>query len=284
MILGLGVGLTKTTKQGKPFSVDSLSEVITWLKADTGVTETSVGSGVVARWRDNVGSADWVSNAATRQPSVSGTGLNTKLSFDGGDRLYQKEYSWNTTDDAFDFDFSHDVFDVMNSGGSGGLTTFAVMEVDSSLGQTGHILLGESHFVDDGTPGSGFTARSDISGFVIIYTKGDFVNIAGIDAGAISFNSGTSAGDEFPLDQKFLVTLEYAGGTNGAITLRVNGVNKTLTNNTTLTAGVITVGAIGANSGGIKGDLYELINCSSKLSSDNRDLVEAYLMDRHSIS
>mgnify|MGYP003136107197 CR=1 FL=1 len=70
MILGLGVGLTTTPKQGKPFTVDSLSEVVTWLKADTGVTETSVGSGVVARWRDNVGSADWVSNTATRHPSV----------------------------------------------------------------------------------------------------------------------------------------------------------------------------------------------------------------------
>jgi len=283
-MLGLGVGLVKNKKQGSAFTVDSLSEVITWLKADTGITETSVGSGVVARWRDNVGSADWVSNAATRQPSVSGTGVNTKLTFDGGDRLYQKEYSWNTTDDTFDFDFSHDVFDVMNSGGTGGLTTFAVMEVDSSLGQTAHILLGENHFVDDGTPGSGFTARTDISGFVIIYTKGDFVNVAGINAGATSFNSGTNAGDEFPLDQKFLVTVEYAGGTNGAITLRVNGVNKPLTNSTTVTAGVITTGVLGYNTNGIKGDLYELINCSSKLSSDNRDLVEAYLIDRHSIS
>ena len=284
MILGLGIGLTKTPKQGKPFTVDSLSEVVTWLKADTGVTETSVGSGVVARWRDNVGSTDWVSNAATRQPSVSGTGLNTKLSFDGTDRLYQKEYSWNTTDDAFDFDFSHDVFDVMNSGGTGGLTTFVVMEVDSSLGLTLHTILGEAHFVDDGTPGSGFTARTDINGFVTIYTKGDYVGVTGINASAVAFNSSTSAGTEFPLDQKFLVTIEYAGGTNGEITLRVNGVSKTLTNGNTVTAGVITSGLIGANSGGIKADLYELINCSSKLSSDNRGLVEAYLMDRHSIS
>jgi len=283
-MLGLGVGLIKNKKQGSAFTVDSLSEVITWLKADTGITETSVGSGVVARWRDNIGEADWVSNASGRQPAVSGTGTDTKLVFDGGDRLYQKEYSWNTTDDTFDFDFSHDVFDVMNSGGSGGLTTFAVMEVDSSLGQTGHIILGENHYVDDGTPGSGFTPRSDINGFVIVYTKGDFVNVSGINAGATSFNSGTSAGDEFPLDQKFLVTVEYAGGTNGAITLRVNGVNKPLTNSTTVTAGVITTGVLGYNTGGIKGDLYELINCSSKLSSDNRDLVEAYLIDRHSIS
>ena len=284
MILGLGVGLTKIPKQGKPFTVDSLSEVVTWLKADTGVTETSVGSGVVARWRDNVGSADWVSNTATRQPSVSGTGLNTKLSFDGGDRLYQKEYSWNTTDDAFDFDFSHDVFDVMNSGGTGGLTAFVVMEVSSSHGLTAHSFLAERHFVDDGTPGSGFTARTDIAGAVAIWTKADYVNIAGINASAVAFNSGTSAGAEYPLDQKFLATIEYVGGTNGEVTLRVNGVNKPLTNNTTVTTGVITVGLVGDNTNGIKADLYELINCSSKLSSDNRDLVEAYLMDRHSIS
>jgi hypothetical protein len=284
MNIGLGLGLTKTRKQGKPFTVDTLSEVITWLKADTGITETSVGSGVVARWRDNIGETDWVSNTSGRQPSISGTGVNTKLSFDGGDRLYQKEYDWNTTDDTFDFDFSHDVFDVMNSGGTGGLSTFVVMEVDSSLGQTAHNILSEAHFVDDGTPGSGFTARSDINGFVTIFTKADFVNIAGIDGNTVAFNSGTSAGTEFPLDQKFLVTVEYEGGTNGSITLRVNGVNKTLTNNTTVTTGVITSGSLGLNSNGIKGDLYELVNCSSKLSSDNRDLVEAYLMDRHSIS
>lgn len=285
MNIGLGLGLTKTKKQGKPFTVDSLSEVVTWLKADTGVTETSVGSGVVARWRDNVGTSDWISNTSGRQPSVSGTGTSTKLSFDGGDRLYQKEYEWNTTDDAFDFDFSHDVFDVMNSGGTGGFTTFAVMEVDSSLGQTTHQILGEIHFVDDGTPGSGFTARTDIAGSVTIFTKGDFVNIAGIDGNTVAFNSGTSAGTEFPLDQKFLITIDYAGGTNGEVTLRVNGVNKTLTNNTTVTTGVMTVGVVGNNiTNGIKGDLYELINCSSKLSSDNRSLVENYLMERHSIS
>ena len=284
MNIGLGLGLTKTRKQGKPFTVDSLSEAITWLKADTGITETSVGSGVVARWRDNIGEADWISATSGRQPSISGTGVNTKLSFDGGDRLYQKEYDWNTTDDGFDFDFPHDVFDVMNSGGTGGSSTFVVMEVDSSLGLTTHAILTEAHFVDDGTPGAPFTARSDISGFVTIFTKGDFVNIAGINDNATAFNSGTSAGTEFPLDQKFLATIEYAGGTNGAITLRVNGVNKVLTNSTTVTAGVMTTGSLGQNSNAIKGDLYELINCSSKLSSDNRDLVEAYLMDRHSIS
>lgn len=41
---------------------------------------------------------------------------------------------------------------------------------------------------------------------------------------------------------------------------------------------------IGNNTNGLKGNLYELINCSTKLSSDNRALVEDYLMDRHSIS
>ena len=283
-MIGLGLGVSKALVSDE-FVVSSLSEVITWLKADTGVTETSVGSGIVARWRDNVGLTDWVSNTSGRQASVSGTGVNTKLTFDGGDRYYQKEYDWNTTDDAFDFDFPHDVFDVMNSGGSGGFTTFAVMEVDSSLGQTVHQILGELHFVDDGTAGSGFTQRTDIAGSVTIFTKADYVNLAGIDGNTVAFNSGTSAGAEFPLDQKFLVTIDYAGGTNGEVTLRVNGVNKTLTNANTATLGTVTIGLLGNNiANGIKGDLYELINCSSKLSSGNRDSVESYLMTRHSIS
>ena len=248
-MIGLGLSVSKAAVSDE-FIVSNLSEVVTWLKADTGVTETSTDSGVVARWRDNVGTTDWVSNTSTRQPSVSGTGVNTKLTFDGGDRLYQKEYDWNTTDDAFDFDFPHDVFDVMNAGGSGGLTFFVVMEVDSSLGQTVHSILTEAHFVDDGTPGSGFTARTDISGTIALYTKADFINVGGVNAGAVAFNSGTSAGAEFPLDEKFLAT----------------------------------IGSLGLNTNGIKGDLYELINCSSKLSSSNRDLVENYLMTRHSIS
>jgi hypothetical protein len=210
--------------------------------------------------------------------------VNTKLSFDGGDRLYQKEYSWNTTDDSFDFDFSHDVFDVMNVGGTSGFSVFVVIQVDSSLGQTSHAILTEAHFVDDGTPGSGFTARTDIAGGVTITTKGDFYTASGISGGGVSFNSATSAGDEFPLDEKFLVTMEYAGGTNGELTMRVNGVNKTLNNGNTRTLGLVTVGSLGQNSGGIKGDLFELINCSSKLSSDNRANVENYLMTRHSIS
>ncbi len=282
-MIGLGLGVSKAAVSDE-FIVSSLSEVLTWLKADTGVTETSTDSGVVARWRDNIGEADWVSNASGRQPAVSGTGVNTKLSFDGGDRLYQKEYSWNTTDDSFDFDFSHDVFDVMNVGGNSGFSVFVVIQVDSSLGQTSHAILTEAHFVDDGTPGSGFTARTDIAGGVTITTKGDFYTASGISGGGVSFNSATSAGDEFPLDEKFLVTMEYAGGTNGELTMRVNGVNKTLNNGNTRTLGLVTVGSLGQNSGGIKGDLFELINCSSKLSSDNRANVENYLMTRHSIS
>ena len=84
---------------------------------------------------------------------------------------------------------------------------------------------------------------------------------------------------------KFLFVIEYEGGTNGAITLRVNGANKPLTiNNSSYEAGQITVGSLGAGSSGIRGDVYELINCSSKLSSENRGLVEDYLMDRHGIS
>jgi hypothetical protein len=282
-MIGLGLGVSKAAVSDE-FIVSSLSEVLTWLKADTGVTETSTDSGVVARWRDNIGEADWVSNASGRQPAISGTGVNTKLSFDGGDRLYQKEYSWNTTDDSFDFDFSHDVFDVMNVGGTSGFSVFVVIQVDSSLGQTSHAILTEAHFVDDGTPGSGFTARTDIAGGVTITTKGDFYTASGISGGGVSFNSATSAGDEFPLDEKFLVTMEYAGGTNGELTMRVNGVNKTLNNGNTRTLGLVTVGSLGQNSGGIKGDLFELINCSSKLSSDNRANVENYLMTRHSIS
>ena len=184
-MLGLGNSITGGAALSD-FTVSDLSEVVTWLKADAGVTETSTDSGVVARWRDNVGATDWVSSTSGRQPSVSGTGVNTKLSFDGGDRLYQKEYDWNTTDDAFDFDFPHDVFDVMNAGGNGGLTFFVVMEVASSLGQTVHSILTEAHFVDDGTPGSGFTARTDISGTIALYTKADFVNVGGVNAGSVA--------------------------------------------------------------------------------------------------
>lgn len=282
MSLGLSLGLVRTKKQGG-FTVDSLSEVITWLKADTDVTETSVGSGVVARWRDQVGLTDWVSNQSGKQPSVSGTDENAALTFDGGDRLFQKEYSWNTTDDTFDFDFSHDIFDSMNDRGTGGFSIFFVINIDSSLSQTTHKILNEEHFVNDGTPGSGFTARTDIAGFVNITTKGDFVGLTGDNTAKTAFNNGTSAGDEIPLDEKVLVCIEYEGA-DGAITLRVNGANKALNTNNTGELGTITLGTVGASSGGLKGKLFELVNCSVKLSSDNRDLVEEYLINRHSIS
>jgi len=284
MNIGLGLGLTKTRKQGKPFTVDSLSEVITWLKADTGITETSVGSGVVARWRDNIGETDWISATSGRQPSISGTGVDAHVLFDNTDRLYQKEYDWNTTDDAFDFDFPHDVFDVMNLSGTSGASIFIVYEYSSSLGQTTHIFFSENHFVDDGVPGSGFTQLTSATGGASFTTLGDFVAISGISGGGAAFNTGTSAGNEYPADQKFLITIEYAGGTNGEITLRVNGVNKTLTNGNTRTCGLITVGNLGSNSNSMRGKLFEIVNCHSKLSSDDRDKVEQYLMDRHSIS
>ena len=281
-MLGLGLGLVRTKKQGG-FTVDSLSEVITWLKGDTDVTETSEGSGVVARWRDQVGTTDWVSNQSGKQPSLSGSNENAALTFDGGDRLFQKEYSWNTTDDTYDFDFSHDVFDIMNRSGTGGFSCFFVINIDSSLSQTTHKILNEEHFVDDGTAGSGFTARTDIAGFINITTKGDFVGILGDNTNKTAFNSGTSAGNEISLDEKVLVCIEYAGG-SGAITLRINGANKTLNQNNTGELGTITVGTIGASSSGLKGKLYELVNCNVKLSSDNRDLVEEYLINRHNIS
>ena len=49
-------------------------------------------------------------------------------------------------------------------------------------------------------------------------------------------------------------------------------------NNSSYEAGQITVGSLGAGSSGIRGDVYEIINCSSKLSSENRGLVEDYLI------
>ena len=296
MMLGLGNQLTKASAPDAPFTVDTLSEVITWLKADTGITETSSSSGVVARWRDNIGEADWVSNESGKQPSILGTGTSARLRWDGGDRMYQKEYDWDSSTDGFAFDFPHDVFDVMNSGGSGGFSFFVVFEFSGSLGLTLHTFISENHFVDDGTPGGTFTARTDIAGSIAIYTKGDFLALSGIEGGSGTvYNNSTSSGTEFvgsssaqtELDgtSKFLFVIEYEGGTNGAITLRVNGANKPLTiNNSSYEAGQITVGSLGAGSSGIRGDVYELINCSSKLSSENRGLVEDYLMDRHGIS
>ena len=83
---------------------------------------------------------------------------------------------------------------------------------------------------------------------------------------------------------RLLITVEYVGGTNGAITLRVNGANKTLSTNNTATLGVMTVGIFGDDAAGFKGDLYEFINTTSKLDPNERDKVEAYLTARHSIS
>ena len=294
MALGLGLSVSKAAVSGE-FIVSNLSEVITWLRAEDDVTTDSGG---VARWRDKVGTADWVSNESGKQPSLVGSGTAARIRFDGGDRMYQKDYDWDSSTDGSAFDFPHDQFDVMNSGGSGGFSLFVVMEVSNALAQTAHQILAENHFQDDGAPGSPFAARTDIAGLITLTTKGDFIGVKGIDqtSGTI-FNNTTSSGDFFPLSSqgqtaldgtsKFLATIEYVGGTDGAVTLRVNGSNKPLTistgtpSGTSFTLGTITVGELGFF---MKADMYELINCSSKLSSGNRDLVESYLMTRHSIS
>ena len=294
--MGLGLGNSVTSGVTlSSFSVANVSEVVTWLKADSGITEDS-GSGLVGRWRDQVGTADWVQNASTNQPELFGSGVSSRVRFDGTDRLYQKDYDWNFAEDGNAFDFPHDRFDTMNSGGSGGMSFFVVLEISSiptSL-QT-HVILQEDHFVDDGVPGSGFTPRTDIAGTITILTKGDFFQFLGISGGSGSmFNSGTSAGTELPLSSnalgdldgtdKFLLTLEYEGGTNGALTVRANGVNKAMNTNNTATLGQMTIGQLGSNSNGIKGEIYELINCSSKVSSSDRASIENYLMTRHGIS
>ena len=281
-MLGLGNGITTGSfQESESFNVANVAGVATWLKATAGVT---LDSGAVVRWRDQIGASDWVSNQSGKQPSTSGTGVDTHLVFDGGDRFYQKEYAWNTDDDTFDFDFSHDVFDVMNAGGSGGFSTFYVLEFPTSTAQRANNMQGEKHFVDDGTPGSGFTARTDIKGKISLVTHGDFVLVEGAGATKTAFNGSTSASTEFPTGSKLLITVEYVGGTNGAITLRVNGANKTLATNNTGTLGVMTVGILGDDSAGFKGDLYEFINVTSKLDPNERDKVEAYLTARHSIS
>ncbi len=283
-MLGLGNGITTGSfQESESFNVANVAGVATWLKATAGVT---LDSGAVARWRDQVGSTDWVSNQSGNQPSTSGSGIDTHLVFDGADRLYQKEYAWNTDDDTYDFDFSHDVFDVMNAGGSGGFTTFFVLEFPASTTVRKNIMLQEAHFQDDGTPGSGFSARTDITGELTLYTHGDYVHAKGHSAtlGTTAFNGGTAASAEFVTGQKLLITVEYAGGTSGAITLRVNGTNKALTNGNTATLGVITLGSLGASSTGFVGNLYELINVTSKLDPNERNKVEAYLTARHSIS
>ena len=279
-MLGLGNSITSGAALGE-FNVANVSGLVTWLKADTGVTETSVGSGLLARWTDQSGSADWVSNQTGKQPDIVGTGVDTYLDFDGNDRLYQKDVSWNTSDDGFDFDFPHDQFDVMNAGGSGGSSTFAVVHLASA--NTLNTLVEEAHYQDDGVQGSGFTFRTDISGAIKLNpgASEDSMTVGGIDATASAFNLSTDVGDELPLNTKILVALEYEGGSNGEITFRKNGVNFSLTSNNTVTTGVITVGRLG---NGMKGRLYELINFSSKVSSSDRANIESYLMDRHSIS
>ena len=93
-MLGLGNGITGGAAL-EEFNVANVSGLVTWLKADTDITETSVGSGLVARWRDQSGSADWVSNQTGKQPDVVGTGVDTYLDFDGNDRLYQKDIENN---------------------------------------------------------------------------------------------------------------------------------------------------------------------------------------------
>ena len=283
-MLGLGNSITGGTALSD-FIVSDLSEVVTWLRAEDNVTTDSNG---VARWRDKVGTADWVSNESTRQPALVGSGTAARLRFDGADRMYQKDYDWDSSTDGSAFAPAHDRFDTMNAGGSGGFHIFIVWEVSQQHGQIAHTILAENHFVSL----SPLVTRDDIKGIIKAFTKGDFISVEGIVGSAVAFNNTTSAGTEFPLatanetaldgTSKFLLTIEYAGGTNGEITMRVNGVNKALTNNTTATLGEVTVGELGGLS--MRADLYELINCSSKLSSGNRDLVENYLMTRHSIS
>ena len=293
-MLGLGNSITGGAAL-EEFSVTNVSEVVTWLKADTGITEDT-GTGFIGRWRDQVGTADWVQNVSINQPQLIGSGINSRVRFDGTDRMYQKDYDWNFAEDGTAFDFPHDQFDVMNSGGSGGMSLFIVVELSRvpTTVQT-HNILNEEHFQDDGVPGSGFIARTDIAGNITILSKGDFFQFTGITGGSGSvFNSSTPDYNELPsssevltsLDgtSKFLLTLEYEGGTNGAITVRTNGVNKAMTTNNTATLGQMTVGMLASASNGLKGDLYELINCSSKVSSSDRASIENYLMTRHSIS
>ncbi len=285
-MLGLGNGITGGAAL-EEFNVANVSGLITWLKADTGITETSVGSGVVARWTDQTGSADWVSNQSGKQPALAGTGVSTYVDWDGGDRMYQKDTSWNTSDDGFDFDFPHDQFDEMNVGGSGGSSTFAVVQLDTANNL--NKIFSVSHFADDGSPGSPFgSTRTDIDGAIQLNTgnpasgtSNDSFTVGGITSSASAFDTNSDVGDELPLDTKILITIDYAGGTNGAITVRKNGTNISLTNATTVTAGLITVGLLGQT---FKGRMYEIINFSSKVSSSDRANIESYLIDRHSIS
>ena len=209
-MLGLGNSITGGAAL-EEFNVANVSGLVTWLKADTGITETSVGSGVVARWTDQTGSADWVSNQSGKQPALAGTGVNTYLDWDGGDRMYQKDTSWNTSDDGFDFDFPHDQFDEMNVGGSGGCSVFAVVQLDTA--NTLNRIFSVSHFADDGSPGAPFgSTRTDIVGSVNLNTgnpasgsSNDSFAIGGISGSATPFDTNSDVGDELPLDTKILL-------------------------------------------------------------------------------
>ena len=282
-MLGLGNGITGGAAL-EEFNVANVSGLITWLKADTGITTDSNG---VARWADQAGSADWVANQSAKQPALAGTGVNTYVDWDGGDRMYQKDTSWNTSEDGFDFDFPHDQFDEMNVGGSGGSSTFAVVQLDTA--NTINNIFSVSHFADDGSPGSPFGSnRTDIAGSISLNTgnpasgtSNDSFSVGGISGSASAFDTNSAVADELTLDTKILISIHYDGGTNGAITVRKNGTNISLTNNTTATTGLITVGLLGQN---FKGRMYEIINFSSKVSSSDRSSIESYLIDRHSIS
>jgi len=270
------------------FKVANVSGLITWLKADTGVTAS--GS-TVASWQDQAGDVtpanNWVSNQSGKQPKLVGSGVDAYIEFDGGDRMYQKIFRWESASDGFDFDFPKDTFDVMNSSGSEGSSTFAVVHLDTA--NVLNKIFSVSHFADDGTPGAPFGSnRTDIAGTVQLNTgdpssgtSNDSFTIGGANSSVSAFDTNSDVADELPLDTKILISLEYAGGTNGAVTVRKNATNISLTNATTVTAGKITVGLLGKD---FEGRMYEIINFSSKVSSSDRANIESYLIDRHSIS
>ena len=290
-MLGLGNSITGGAAL-EDFSVANVSGLVTWLKADTGVTAS--GS-TVASWQDQAGDVtnanNWVSNQSGKQPKLVGSGVDTYIEFDGGDRMYQKIFRWESASDGFDFDFPKDTFDVMNSSGTEGSSTFAVVHLDTA--NVLNKIFSVSHFADDGTPGAPFgipsgQTRTDISGSVQLNTgnpssgtSNDSFTIGGANGTATPFNTNSDVADELPLDTKILISVEYAGGTNGAVTVRKNATNISLTNNTTVTAGKITVGLLGQS---FEGRMYEIINFSSKVSSSDRANIESYLIDRHSIS
>jgi len=281
-MLGLGTGIIKNKKLGS-FKVSDVSEVSTWLKADTGVTQTS---GVLDRWRDNVGTADWVCATSSRRPLVSGSGVNTKITFDKNDRVFQKDYAW-TTSSGNDFDFPHDQFDVLNQGGSG-FSLFWVTEIATDSTDARE-LFNEEHFVDDGAAGSPFTARTDISAFIPMFVNNTGLILIGGKDGMVAASGATQdINTQFPKDQKLLLTLEYKGhDTSDHVIQRTNGVNIDFQNQGDTgepNIGDVHIGLFGDSSNGWIGDVYEIIICKSRVSESNRDKIEQYLMNRHSIS